>query len=121
MLGRLEGVSCGSSEDRGFCVLDTLAARDCPLLAHDLAFSAGLLTEAAVPGPGLDGLGVGDLQDVKRLDTIIDKDDLARLDDLGDVGIVDIAVLQCQRRTVRSRWSPTRSGCRRPACIWDPW
>lgn len=46
--------------------------------------------EAVVAGAGFDSLVVLDAQDIKGEDTVVDVDDTAGLDDLGDVLVVDV-------------------------------
>jgi len=49
--------------------------------------------EAVVAGTHLDGLGVRDFEDVEGQNTVVDIDDPAGLDHLGDVLVVDVHVL----------------------------
>lgn len=65
--------------DIGIGEVDTLAGRN----------------ETVVASPGFDGLVVLDAQDVESKDTIIDVDDTARLNDLGDVLVVNIPGTSC--------------------------
>ena len=62
--------------DVGIGKVDTLAGRD----------------EAIVSRPDLDSLLIDNLKNIKRKNAVVDIDDTARLDDLGNVLVVDVPV-----------------------------